>query len=114
MKSTTQFLVISGLVAGAFLAGYVLTNPANCVAFCSQIVQTIPVEEFKERIDSKSYKLVDVRTPQEFAGGHIANATNADFENSDKFNEYLNTLNKNEKYLIYCRSGNRSGQALES
>ena len=56
--------------------------------------------------------LLDVRTPEEFATGHLAGAQLMNFEAAD-FDARLATLDKNATYAVYCRSGNRSGQALE-
>lgn len=55
--------------------------------------------------------LVDVRTPAEFAAGHINGAINIDFENSN-FEQEIQKLDTSKTYFIYCRSGNRSGQAM--
>ena len=54
--------------------------------------------------------LIDVRTPAEYSAGHIARAINIDFENAN-FREAIQQLDPNTPYFIYCRSGNRSGQA---
>lgn len=55
--------------------------------------------------------LLDVRTPGEFTAGHIEGATNIDFENPSFASELLK-LDKEKSYFVYCRSGNRSGQAI--
>lgn len=55
--------------------------------------------------------VLDVRTPQEFAEGHLDNATMIDFYEPD-FASQLADLDPTQPYLLYCRSGNRSGQAL--
>lgn len=54
--------------------------------------------------------ILDVRTPEEFAGGHLEGAVLIDFY-SDDFAEQLADLDPSVPYLVYCRSGNRSGQA---
>lgn len=54
--------------------------------------------------------ILDVRTAQEFAEGHLDGATNLDF-NSGEFQEAISTLDPDVNYVVYCRSGNRSGQA---
>jgi rhodanese-related sulfurtransferase len=53
--------------------------------------------------------ILDVRTPEEFAEGHIDGAIMVDFY-SDDFADQLAELDPDVPYLLYCRSGNRSGQ----
>lgn len=55
--------------------------------------------------------LLDVRTPEEFAGGHLDGAINIDVQAPD-FDARVAALDPNATYLVYCRSGNRSGQAV--
>ncbi len=55
--------------------------------------------------------VLDVRTPEEFAGGHLEGAVMVDFYAPD-FADQLAQLDGNTPYLLYCRSGNRSGQTL--
>ena len=55
--------------------------------------------------------LLDIRTPEEFAAGHLRRAINIDFL-ADDFLVRLNALDKNVDYLVYCRSGRRSARAL--
>ena len=69
-------------------------------------------EEFKTAIESGDYTLIDIRTEEEYLSGHIAGSTQSDFYQTQEFSNFLETLDKNEKYLIYCRSGNRSNQVL--
>jgi len=56
--------------------------------------------------------VLDVRTPEEFAEGHIDGAQLVDFY-SDTFADQIATLDPEQEYLVYCRSGNRSGQTIE-
>ncbi len=73
-------------------------------------VSTMNVNDFAKKISDTSIVLLDVRTPAEFAAGHIAGATNIDFE-SGTFEADIQRLDKSKSYAVYCRSGNRSGQA---
>lgn len=57
-------------------------------------------------------RVLDVRTPGEFSEGHLQGARNIDFT-SPEFRDRVRSLNRNRTYLVYCRSGNRSGKALE-
>ena len=54
--------------------------------------------------------LLDVRTPEEFAAGHIPNAINLNYNASD-FTEQVNKLDKSKTYLVYCKAGSRSAGA---
>lgn len=56
--------------------------------------------------------ILDVRTAGEFSAGKIRGARNLDIMSSN-FVSQVKNLPKNKTYLVYCRSGNRSGQACE-
>ena len=60
--------------------------------------------------DSNAF-LLDVRTPEEVEEGFIPGATNIDIYLGQGFLDELENLDKTKNYYIYCRSGNRSGQA---
>lgn len=55
--------------------------------------------------------VVDVRTPGEYAAGHLDGAVNIDLQ-SAAFDATIAELDPGEEYLVYCRSGNRSAQAV--
>lgn len=55
--------------------------------------------------------IIDVRTKAEFDDFHFDGALNIDYYKSN-FRAELNKLDKNKTYLIYCRSGNRTGDTL--
>jgi rhodanese-related sulfurtransferase len=74
-------------------------------------VANMNVSEFSKKITEAGVITVDVRTPGEFMTGHIQGAQNIDFE-SGNFENQISTLDKNGTYAVYCRSGNRSGQAV--
>ena len=56
--------------------------------------------------------LLDVRTNNEFAQGHLQGAQQIDFYRDD-FSDALDKLDREQPVLIYCRSGNRSGKAAK-
>lgn len=107
-----QALLVLFFIVGAFLAGNALSKPKECGAACGPQIITIKATEFAQALNQAG-TLIDVRTPEEYAQGHLANAVNADFNHQTQFEAYLDTLDKDKPYLIYCRSGNRSGQALK-
>ncbi len=55
--------------------------------------------------------VLDVRTPEEFDEGHIEGAVMVDFYSED-FDAQLAALDPDVPYVVYCRSGNRSGQTI--
>ena len=56
--------------------------------------------------------VLDVRSPEEFSAGHVADATNLNFESPD-FATNVAALDKGATYVIYCRSGRRSALAAD-
>lgn len=63
-------------------------------------------------VDVASATLIDVRTPAEFAEGHLEGAENINLQSSD-FIAQVSQLPKDSEYVVYCRSGNRSAEAIE-
>lgn len=73
--------------------------------------QNVKAEEFIQIAENTPDAIIiDVRTPAEFAGGKLPGAKNIDFFSKDFANQ-IDTLDRDKTYLLYCRSGNRSGQA---
>lgn len=69
------------------------------------------VEEFSRYIGHKGVQLVDVRTPEEYAEGHIAGAINLDIFDDDFISRARKLLDKSKPVAVYCRSGKRSAEA---
>ena len=68
--------------------------------------------DVKTFIETLKPVVIDVRKPEEYAAGHLeAAALQLDYYAPD-FKEQLSKLDKSVPYLIYCRSGHRSGLAL--
>lgn len=78
------------------------------------IYENITAEEAKKIMDSETgYVILDVRTEEEFAEGHIKGAILIpDYEIAARAEDIL--LDKNQKILVYCRSGRRSKLAAEA
>ena len=83
---------------------------AGCSSTGSATTVNLNVSEFSQKITEPGVIVLDVRTPEEFASGHIEGALNIDF-NSGNFANEITRLNPSEIYAVYCRSGSRSGQA---
>ena len=102
--------------------GFVLTNmwtyrgvnsaPGTEARKIENIAPGNAYELIQKHRDDENFVILDVRTPAEFAQGYIENAINVDFY-SKTFPDELNKLDKEKTYLLYCRSGNRSGRTLK-
>ncbi len=62
--------------------------------------------------DNPDFIIIDVRTPEEYNAGHLENAILIDYRAAN-FTEEISKLDRNKKYLIYCRTGNRSASARD-
>ena len=74
---------------------------------CLSLAFTAPSVLASERAEQGAM-IVDVRTPQEFADGHLDKAVNFPLSELDK---HFANVDKDTQIVLYCRSGNRSGQA---
>jgi rhodanese-related sulfurtransferase len=73
-------------------------------------VTLVEVARGRELAVDAAVTVIDVRTPEEFAEGHIEGAQLIDF-NAEGFADKIDKLDRAKAYFVYCRSGNRSGQA---
>jgi len=67
----------------------------------------------KKNKDEPDFVILDVRTPEEYAEDHLEGSRNIDY-NSPDFTSKLEEMNKNNTYIVYCRSGVRSRNAANS
>jgi rhodanese-related sulfurtransferase len=72
--------------------------------------RNVSTEEAKQLIDNKEVVVLDVRTPEEYQEGHIPSAILIPLQ---ELENKLDELDREEPYLVVCRSGNRSAQASE-
>ena len=82
-------------------------TPAATAAY-----KNLSVEEFARMADDKTNVILDVRTPAEFAAGHIPGAVNLDVTASD-FQAKAAALDRSKTYLVHCASGVRSARACD-
>lgn len=68
-------------------------------------------DAYADAIMGRKVQLVDVRTANEYGGGHIKNAKNIDFFSATNFRNAFEKMNKDQPVYLYCRSGARSQKA---
>jgi rhodanese-related sulfurtransferase len=76
-----------------------------------RVIKTVEIEEIKTEIKKNDFIILDVRTPEEFAAGHLKNAININYYDKD-FAQRVSSLDKRKKVVVYCAVGGRGGQAL--
>ena len=74
-------------------------------------IVSVSASDFATKVKADSAQLVDVRTPQEYADGHIDGALNIDIQSNDFQRMVEKELSKDSTILVYCRSGRRSMDA---
>lgn len=75
--------------------------------------KSLSVEEYAKAIEDTMVVRLDVRTPEEYAEGHIEKTLNIDVLNSDFESKALATLPKDKTIAVNCRSGKRSKNAAK-
>ncbi len=92
-----------------------MTTSAIQISGCNgnDNIVSVSASDFATKNKADSVQLVDVRTPQEYAEGHIDGALNINVQ-SDDFQQIVDKeLSKDFTILVYCRSGRRSMDAAE-
>jgi rhodanese-related sulfurtransferase len=73
-------------------------------------VREVAAAEAVQMLEART--VIDVRTPEEFASGHVTGAVNIPVEAAD-FSDRIGELDPKASYLVYCRSGRRSAIAAD-
>lgn len=113
-----KLIILATLVGFVFIGAALVAKQQTNIAGPAQVIDSqtifssISPSKFAEKYETGDYKVIDVRTPEEHRAGAIfPDAKLIDFYAAD-FQTQLSELDKNQPYLIYCRSGNRTGQTL--
>jgi len=113
MPTKTIALGLTSIATLLFL-GACQFNPAtdsDTTPMPTPQIRQVSATEFRSSVQSPDVVLLDIRTPEEYAEGHLPGAINLDFYAPD-FASQLASLDKSKSYSLYCRSGSRSGEAL--
>lgn len=104
-------LMAATLLIGGCSAATVSATSGPTAAAAPAPGSSLSAAEFAAAAKLPATVLFDVRTPSEFAAGHITGAVNIDVE-SATFPQLVATLDPAKSYAVYCRSGNRSKAAM--
>ena len=107
MTRTLRTVLIAAVAALALSA--CSSQPSGPPAFSGSHVSP---SSFAKAVEVAGVTVLDVRTPAEFAQGHLPGAVNLDVEDPT-FPDMIAKLDPAADYAVYCRSGNRSRAAME-
>ncbi len=81
-----------------------------------QIIKNITKEDayilIENNQNNENFLIIDLRKPEEIKNNYLKNSINLNYFSKD-FKKNLHKLNQNKTYLIYCKSGGRSGRVLK-
>ncbi len=96
-----------------FAASFVLLTLFIACSSPVEGVGLLSCKEFDEKVQAtENAQLIDVRTPEEYAGGTIGAAVNIDY-NGDNFEAEMGKLDKERPVFVFCARGRRSAGASE-
>lgn len=111
MISIKNLLLIALVTIIAVSCARIFSKGTNKVNNALASFATVGVEEFQTFIADEDVQLLDVRTPEEFNDGHIADAVLVDVNEDTFLEKAMAVLDVNRPVAVYCRSGRRSARA---
>lgn len=115
VRLLAAFLVAGATALGAASCGGDTSSSPSSPAASPTSVQareSLDVAAFAAVLERPGTTVIDVRTPEEFAEGHLAGAVNIDVNGPD-FADRVAALDPAGTYAVYCRTGNRSAVAVD-
>ena len=112
-----NYVIFTFLLASLMACGNVKTNSTDSETTIESVTTQIPTVKILSQTDLASKMqdsnviVIDVRTPGEVASGYIEGAHKFININDANFETKINELDKSNTYIMYCRSGARSGRA---
>jgi rhodanese-related sulfurtransferase len=117
MKKRTAYLIFIALIS--LTAGYAQVargDESGQPQSPQKAVKEVDAEEarviIEEKKGSPDFVILDVRTDEEYSGGHIEGSTNIDVK-SESFTDEVGKLDKSKTYIVHCRTGRRSETAVK-
>lgn len=97
----------------SLLISLLLFSAFACTLQTSGQVQSIDIETVRTDVIGKDVQWVDVRTPEEYAAGHIDDAININVSDDATFTEQIEKLDREKPVYLYCQMGGRSKKASQ-
>ncbi len=112
MKRCLLAIALLAAALGRALAADAIPHPATTQPADQPAggFKNVGVQEFEKLRQSNNSVVLDVRTPKEYASGHMPGAINIDV-NSPDFEKKVKAMDPKKTYLVHCASGRRGSQA---
>jgi rhodanese-related sulfurtransferase len=112
MKRSTPGVLLALVTALAVVVAACSGSESTAVTQSIELVSPARAAEVIEE-QPEGLVVLDIRTPEEYAEAHLADAIVVDYYAPD-FADQLDALDKNVPYVLYCRTGNRSSDAVKT
>ena len=112
MKRSTPGVLLALVMALAVVVAACSGSESTAVTQSIELVSPARAAEVIEE-QPEGLVVLDIRTPEEYAEAHLADAIVVDYYAPD-FADQLDALDKNVPYVLYCRTGNRSSDAVKT
>lgn len=112
MRSLSLVLLLAVTGCSATPAAFTPNTLLQAQSAARPVVTIDVTEAYQWITTDPNFMILDLRTPEEYAQGHIAKARLINFYDPS-FKTQLETMDRNQPYIIYCRSGARSGEAMK-
>lgn len=107
-----RFAAIAFLLAAAVAFGAIMASTDDEASEeGAGVIEKIKASEARDMMISNETVVLDVRTPEEYASGHIVNARLLTLDAIDGQSAVEVAPDKTAPVLVYCRSGVRSAEA---
>ncbi len=93
------------------LCALVLVLGISCKKQTETKITVVTKTVIKEKVVGKDVQLIDVRTQEEYASGHIDDALNFNIIDNAAFLDQIQELDKSKPVYLYCKMGGRSNRA---
>ena len=115
LKLKVKVLIGVVIISIVLLQGCTTTEDNRSLLKTQTLLDITAIETYaliKNNTENPNFIIIDIRTPEEYKSGHLEDAIIMDYyENT--FEKDIDQLDKEKIYLIYCRTGRRTGLAME-
>ncbi|RLF58776.1 MAG: rhodanese-like domain-containing protein [Thermoplasmata archaeon] len=115
LKFKVKALIGVVLISIVILQGCTTTEDDSPYSKTQTLLDITAIESYyliQNNTENPNFIIIDIRTPEEYESGHLADSIIIDYYEST-FEKDIDQLDKEKTYLIYCRTGRRTGLAMD-